>query len=309
MTSEITGIVLRIEKTSIHDGAGLRTVVFLKGCPLNCAWCSTPEGQRGSIEIGFIKQKCDECGICVYTCPEGCFSIGNDGSFAFDLKKCTHCQECLESCLQDAVKCYGQKMTDRQVLEQISRDEIFYFFSGGGVTISGGECLSQPDFVKSILEECRARGIDTTMETSLYATWGSVAKVLPYLNSLYVDIKHADSAVHKELTGVGSELIWQNLKRIDESDLRLPVYIRVPLIPGVNDSDTNLQTILAMVSELKKVRSVEILPYHKLGVSTYGYLGKEYSLKDLQTPSAEYLDERGNFLRSQNTKVPIRISR
>ena len=115
------------------------------------------------------------------------------------------------------------EITSRQVLEQISRDEIFYFFSGGGVTISGGECLTQPDFVKSILEECLTRGIDTTMETSLYATWDSVArKMLPYLNSLYVDIKHADSAVHKELTGVGSELIWQNLKRIDESDLRLP---------------------------------------------------------------------------------------
>ncbi|MFW2365823.1 MAG: glycyl-radical enzyme activating protein [Desulforhopalus sp.] len=309
MTSETKGIVLRIEKTSIHDGTGLRTVVFLKGCPLKCDWCSTPEGQRGSIEIGFIRQKCDECGICIYTCPEGCFFIEDDGTFALDLKKCTHCQECIESCLQGAIQCYGQKMTDRQVLEQISRDEIFYFFSGGGVTISGGECLTQPDFVKSILEECRARGIDTTMETSLFADWDSVAKVLPYLNSLYVDIKHSDSAAHKTITGVGSELIWENLKRIDELDLRVPIYIRVPLIPGVNDSDTNLQTILAMVSELKKVRSVELLPYHKLGVSTYEYMGREYSLKDLQTPSAEYLDERGAFLRSQNAKVPVKITR
>ncbi|MGI9568187.1 MAG: glycyl-radical enzyme activating protein [Desulfobulbia bacterium] len=282
--------------------------MFLKGCPLNCAWCSTPEGQRGSIEIGFIKQKCDECGICVYTCPEGCFSIGNDGTFAFDHKKCTHCQECLESCLQDAVQCYGQKMTDRQVIEQISRDEIFYFFSGGGVTISGGECLTQPDFVKSILEECRARGIDTTMETSLYAPWHSVAKVLPYLNSLYVDIKHSNSAVHKELTGVGTELIWKNLNRIDKLDLRLPLYIRVPLIPGVNDSDTNLRTTLAMVSKLKKARGIELLPYHNLGVSTYEYLGKKYSLKNLWPPSAEYLDERGTFLRTHTTKLPIKLT-
>lgn len=292
----------------MHDGAGLRTVVFLKGCPLNCAWCSTPEGQRSSIEIGFIKEKCDECGICIYTCPEGCFSIAEDGAFAFDLKKCTHCQECIESCLKGAVQSYGRIMTDEQVIEQISRDEIFYFFSGGGVTISGGECLTQPDFVSSILRECRTRGINTTMETSLFAPWDSVAKVLPYLDSLYVDIKHSDSAAHKNFTGVGIELIWENLRRIDELDLRLPIYIRVPLIPGVNDSDTNLQTILAMASKLKKAKSIELLPYHRLGVSTYEFLGKHYSLKNIQTPSADYLRERGTFLRKQKSRLPVKIA-
>ena len=308
MTHQLAGTVLRIEKTSIHDGAGLRTVVFLKGCPLNCAWCSTPEGQNGSIEIGFIKGKCDGCRICVYRCPEGCFSIGEDGTFSADFKKCTHCQECVDLCQQDAFKCFGQTMTDREVLEQISRDEIFYFFSGGGVTISGGECLVQADFVMSILAECRARGIDTSMETSLYATWDAVAKVLPYLNSLYVDIKHSNSATHKELTGVGNELIWKNLRRIDELNLRLPLYFRIPLIPGLNDSDANLKTTLAMVSKLKKARGIELLPYHRLGVSTYEYLGKNYSLNNLQTPSAEYLDERGTFLRTCNARLPIKLT-
>lgn len=304
-----TGIVLRIEKTSIHDGSGLRTVVFLKGCPLRCRWCSTPESQRSSIEIGLLRHKCDGCGLCGDACPEECFATGEDGRFVFEAQKCTQCLECVDSCPTGAIKAYGETMTVSQVLEQISKDEVFYFFSGGGVTISGGECLAQPDFVEPILRECRSRGIDTAIETSLYATWDSIARVLPYLNSLFVDIKNSDSGSHKNFTGVGIEIIWENLRRLDALDLTLPIYVRIPLVPGVNDSDKNLRSILAGVSQLNKVKGIEILPYHRLGVATYEHLGREFSLKNIQTPSQRYLEERETFLKSQGTGIPINISR
>jgi pyruvate formate lyase activating enzyme len=198
-------------------------------------------------------------------------------------------------------------MTDRQVIELISRDEIFYFHSGGGVTISGGECLSQAEFVQSVLKECRARGIDTALETSLYAPWQAISLVVPLLNSLYVDIKHSDSRTHRKLTGAGNERIWENLNRIDELDQQLSVFIRVPLIPGINDSDANLRKTLERVSPLKKVQSIELLPYHRLGMATYADLGREYALKNLHPPSTAYLRERGDFLRSQITSIPVTI--
>ena len=301
-------VVLRVEKTSIHDGAGLRTVVFLKGCPLNCRWCSTPEGQSGAIELGLSRHRCDDCGICVDVCPEGCFSTDIDGSCRLDPHKCTYCLACVEACPHSAVQVYGQEMTDRQVIELISRDEIFYFHSGGGVTISGGECLTQAEFVQSVLKECRTRGINTAMETSLFAPWQAVALVLPHLDALYVDIKHSDSRTHREITGCGNERIWDNLVHIDELDQHIPVVIRIPLIPGINDSDANLRNTLERVSSLKKVRSIELLPYHRLGVATYADLGREYALKDLQPPSPDYLSERKDFLLTRNTTIPVTIA-
>jgi pyruvate formate lyase activating enzyme len=308
MSSPRKAIVLRLEKTSIHDGAGLRTVVFLKGCPLKCSWCSTPEGQSTSIELGLLQDKCDDCGICVDVCPEECLSIDIDGSCRLDLQKCTYCLACVESCPHSAIQVFGQEMTDRQVVELICRDEIFYFHSGGGVTISGGECLTQAEFVHSVLCECRIRGIDTALETSLFAPWESIALVLPHLNALYVDIKHSDSPIHRELTGVGNERIWENLIRIDGLDQKVPICIRIPLIPGINDSNANLQNTLARVATLKNVQTIELLPYHRLGTSTYTKLGRDYTLKHLQPPSADYLKERREFLRSQNTRIPITIA-
>ena len=300
-------VVLRVEKSSIHDGAGLRTVVFLKGCPLNCPWCSTPEGQSGAIELGLITRRCDDCGICVELCPEGCFSIDTEGSCRLDLQQCSYCLTCVAACPHAAVQVYGQEMTDQQVIELISRDEIFYFHSGGGVTISGGECLTQAEFVHNVLKECRTRGIHTALETSLYAPWQAVALVLPHLNALYVDIKHSDSQTHQNLTGVGNERIWENLIQIDDLDQQLPVIIRIPLIPGVNDSDANLRDTLERVSALDKVQSIELLPYHRLGVATYAGLGREYMLENLQPPSSDYLCERRDFLRAQNSSIPVNL--
>ncbi len=254
MDGDIEGVVLRIERSSIHDGPGLRTVVFLKGCPLTCKWCSTPESQQFGVE-----------------------------------------------------KEYGRKMTVAQVIAEISKDEIFFFHSGGGVTISGGECLVQPDFVAEILKECGLRGINTAIETSLFAPWQSVAKILPFLNNLYVDIKHPDANEHKKLVGMDNGVILSNLKKIDESDIPFELHLRIPLVPGVNDTNDTLLAILHMAATLKKLKEIEILPYHRLGVGTYARLGRSYELDDVCTPSWEYIVERAEFLRQQGPRVPVKV--
>ncbi len=193
MARKRDGIILRIERTSIHDGKGLRVVVFLKGCPLSCKWCSTPESQQADIENG-----------------------------------------------------YGRVLTVDQVVEEICKDEIFFFHSGGGVTVSGGECLLQPDFVAGVLEECLRRGINTAIETSLFAPWESVQKALPYLNTIYVDLKHPDGAIHEEFVGVDNSLILTNLEKLDHSNLFFDIHLRIPLIPGINDEDDILLATLSI---------------------------------------------------------------
>jgi pyruvate formate lyase activating enzyme len=159
-----------------------------------------------------------------------------------------------------------------------------------------------------VVKECRTRGIDTAVETSLFAPWQAVALVLPHLNALYVDIKHSDTRTHQEITGLGNERIWENLIHIDELDQQIPVVIRIPLIPGINDSDANLRDTLERVSSLEKAQSIQLLPYHRLGVGSYADLGREYALKDLQPPSPDYLSERRDFLLSQNSPIPVTIA-
>lgn len=306
MAGDIEGVVLRIERSSIHDGEGLRTVVFLKGCPLTCRWCSTPESQRTVVEKGYLSERCVGCGRCVENCSEGALSLV-DGRVMTDNSLCTDCLGCVAACPREARKEYGHIMTVSQVVAEISKDEIFFFHSGGGVTISGGECLLQPDFVAGVLQECRLRGIDTAIETSLFASWQNVEKLLPYLNTLYVDLKHADGGAHKELVGVNNDVILANLKKLDRSDIPFQLHLRIPLIPGINDGDETLLAALSIATELKNLKEIEILPYHRLGVGTYVQLGKTYQLEDVPTPSQKYILERTAFLRKQGVRVPIKV--
>ena len=306
MGAEIEGVILRIERTSIHDGPGLRTVLFLKGCPLSCKWCSTPESQRTELEKGYNAQRCMGCATCVASCPVGAITLTN-GSIETDTNLCTTCFHCADICPHGAQKGYGHIMTVTQAVEEISKDEIFYFHSGGGVTISGGECLSQPDFTAAVLEECCKRGIDTAIETSLMVPWKNIEKSLAFLNTLYVDIKHHDSEKHKELVGVGNESIITNLKKLDQSHLPFRLNLRFPMIPGINDDNETLSAILSIGESLKKVNEIEILPYHRLGVATYSLLGRDYQLESLEAPSEEYLGERLAFIRKQNPSVQLKI--
>ena len=306
MHGEIKGAVLRIERTSIHDGRGLRTVLFLKGCPLNCLWCSTPESLQRELEKGYLSERCKVCGACVTNCPAGALSLSNDAAKT-DLALCQRCFSCVSICPQDAHKEFGRIMTVDQTVAEISKDETFFFHSGGGMTISGGECLLQPDFVAGVLEGCRFRGIDTAMETSLFASWQTVERMLPLLDTIYVDLKHPNSIIHEKLVGMGNELILANLEQLDNSGLSLSLYLTVPLIPGINDADDTLLAVHSIAVSLKKLKEIVVLPYHRLGVGTYAQLDRGYQLQETPAPAAEYIIERVEFLREQRPIVPIKI--
>jgi pyruvate formate lyase activating enzyme len=304
--TEVMGTVLRIERTSIHDGEGLRTVLFLKGCPLKCRWCSTPESQRFGLEKGYAQDRCIGCGICVRSCPEGALSISDDTQKVLtDLSKCKKCFICAAKCPRRAIKQYGSLMSVKEVVGEISKDEIFFFHSGGGVTISGGEPLSQPEFVSEVLRECRALGIHTAIETSFHVPYENMEETLPWLNVLYVDLKHMNKVLHKEWVGHENSLILDNIKKADQSKYPLEIIVRIPMITGMNDTDSNLLAAVEFCKSIKKLKEIELLPYHRLGTETYKYLEMEYLLKDLAPPSQELIFERARFLMELNPGVPV----
>lgn len=248
-----TGRVLRIEKTSIHDGEGLRTVVFLKGCPLRCKWCSTPESQRMEIEKG-----------------------------------------------------YGKDMTVEEVVKEICKDEIFFFHSGGGVTISGGEVLMQADFAKEILISCMEQGIPTAIETSLYSSYDKIRELLPYLTSMYIDFKVADERLHEFYTGVSNKRIKENLVKVD-AEFAGDIHIRIPVIPTVNMSENNMKDTIKFLSNLKHIKDIELLPYHRLGLETYERLERVYELKDVEIPDMEMLKKMAEVIRAEDPEAAVKV--
>lgn len=304
---EVMGSVLRIERTSIHDGQGLRTVLFLKGCPLRCRWCSTPESQWADPQKGYARDRCVGCGTCIQACPEGALSLTNSQKVVTDATKCRNCFTCVAKCPQRAVKKYGGLMSVKEVVREVSKDEVFYFHSGGGVTISGGEPLQQSDFVAQVLKECRELGVNTVLETSLYAQWESIEEVLPWLNVLYVDIKQMDQDLHRQWVGIDNSLILNNIRNIDRSRYPVGIIVRIPMIPEVNDSDENLSRTAEFCKTIKKLKEIELLPYHRLGMETYRNLGIEYQLKDLVPPSQDRILERAEYLGQQNLEVPVGV--
>lgn len=304
----VTGEVLRIEKTSIHDGIGLRTVVFLKGCPLRCVWCSTPESHKFSPEIGYIREKCTLCGKCADICPRGALSV-DDGSksVVIDRNKCSGCLLCASKCPSYAIKGYGRRMSSGEVIREIAKDEVFYYHSGGGVTVSGGEPLEQTEFVREILAGCLERGIHRAIETSFCSAWENIEKLLPLTNLVHVDLKHPDPAVHKKLTGIDGAVVMENIERADVSPYDFELVIRTPLVPGINDSDEAIELSAEFVKKLKKLKFMEFLAYHRMGVETYRYLGMEYPLKEIGTPGAEYMRSKARLFRSI-ADVPVRLN-
>lgn len=256
MRRERKGVVLRIERASIHDGEGLRTVVFLKGCPLSCAWCSTPESQNYDIET-------------------------------------------------TADVSYGRFMTTSEVMAEVEKDEIFYFHSNGGVTISGGEPFAQPDFMRSILEECKDSGINTAVESSLLVPFAEIEPALRFIDCVFADLKFMDGQRHLEYCGHSNDLILENLRRIDRSSWNGELIIRIPLIPGINDDDDQIECSARFCSTLNKLKAVELLPYHRLGVNTYEKLGRCYSLKDIPVPDDVFMSERKEFFERKSDGIVI----
>lgn len=298
----IKGLVYDIQRYSVNDGPGIRTTVFLKGCPLRCLWCANPESQEPFPQLLYSEQLCVRCYRCVDACPTGATIINQDGSIKIERDRCQACGKCVEACLNEARAISGKYMTVNEVLEVVKSDMLFYRNSGGGVTASGGEPTSQPEFVLELFKKCHECGIDTALDTCGYVSWEVLENILEYTDLVLFDIKHMEPGRHRELTAVNNKLILENIAKIARRGT--PVIVRVPLIPMHNDSMENIRTLGKFVSELGLTR-VDLVPYHQLGQSKYKRMGKKYSLEGVKPPSESDVQAIQELLESYKAEVTI----
>lgn len=282
------GTIYKIEKFASTDGPGIRMVMFLKGCPLRCKWCSSPESQKMQPEMVYVCGDCVGCGKCMEVCPKQAISV-QDGALVTDRSKCVNCGECAKVCLPKARRMIGYEVTVEEALHEISKDSIFYFNSGGGVTLSGGEVTAQPQFAKEVLQGCCEVGIHTAIETCALAKWEDMAPMLEYVGRAYVDVKCVDNAKHKELTGVDNTLILENIRKMAQID-GLELVPRVPVIPGYNDAPEDWDKLVDFLQSLDHIYRLELLPYHRYGIHMYRAMDRAYELEEVETPEDDYME-------------------
>jgi pyruvate formate lyase activating enzyme len=305
----LKGIVTHIQRYSIHDGPGIRTVVFFKGCPLSCLWCCNPETQSFKPELEFIKNLCQQCGQCVKICPE---KAVNSELFCpeqakIDHQKCTVCGKCALVCPSGALKIIGEEMEAEAILTLIKKDGAFYRRSGGGVTLSGGEPLFQPDFAIQLLRACHNLNINTAIETCGLAAQNIFEQTLPFTDLFLYDIKNLEPLKHQRLTGASNELILSNLRWLRKKNAH--VILRLPLIPGLNMDKENLQSVSRLVNDLG-IEEVNLMPFHQMGKDKYSHLGRDYQLAEqielrLDEKQKKNLVDFQEYLRSEKVNVVI----
>ena len=295
-----SGIVLNIQHFSTHDGPGMRTNVFLKGCSLRCKWCSNPESIHPKPELSYNLRSCiteKQCGYCIKACPEAAvYVMDSDNKVRINWDLCTNCGKCVEVCPSKALSLMGSEMTVDEVLAEVEQDGGFYRESGGGITLSGGECLLQPDFSAALLEEAHRRGINTAIETACNVPWAFLEKVLPHVDLMQHDHKLTDPERHTQWTGADNVRIKENFRKAYEAFPDVKFIARTPVIPGVNDLDEHIKAVLAFIRPYKNVIDYELLPYHRFGEAKYDYLGRVYTLKDFPALPAETLARLQAFI-------------
>jgi len=308
------GIVFNIQKYSLLDGEGMRSIIFLKGCSLVCNWCADPESQELLPQMGYNASKCltvDECARCRDICPEDALSMGDEGKIQVNHELCTNCLACAQSCPADALHVYGTLFTVEDVIAQAKEDAVFHLRSGGGLTLSGGEPLFQGRFVIALLREARKRRINTSIETSGNVSWNIMDQAAQYLNSVYFDLKVMDPETHKLATGFDNTLITENLIRLTEKYPNLPIRVRTPVIPGINDTTGAIGAIIDFLKQMPNV-TYELLAYHRKGIPKYTYLGRPYPLGETKKLSKDKFAElqafaldrrKKHFNRSDNTPL------
>ncbi|WP_273323510.1 trans-4-hydroxy-L-proline dehydratase activase [Vallitalea guaymasensis] len=295
----MTGTIMNIQKYSVHDGPGIRTTVFLKGCPLKCWWCHNPESQKYKHEIIYFEDRCSACGICEETCSKEAIII-QDSQVIINNDKCNLCGNCTDFCPNNALEYVGRDITVTDLMKEIEKDHVFYEESGGGVTFSGGEPMVQSDFLDKMLRACKEKDIHTAVDTSGYGKWEDFSKILDKVNLFLYDLKLIDNQRHKKYVGTYNEEILDNLRRL--SDAGANIFVRMPIIKGINDDDENISATIDFLSGLR-ILQVNLLPYHKMGMDKYKSLGLQYRLTGTEIPS----DTRMNDIAMKFDKAGIEV--
>ena len=299
---EIDGLVFDIKKYAIHDGPGIRTTVFFKGCPLNCLWCHNPESRQDRAELGFRKNRCIGCGQCAEACPREAISLVENHPVT-DVEKCVLCGRCVDVCIAGAREIIGHRMTVSEVMAEVERDVIFYDQSGGGVTFSGGEPLMQPDFLVALLNRCRELNIHTAVDTSCYAEPDVIKSVAEKTDLFLCDIKHIDNEMHERFTGVGNKLILDNIKLISQAGKK--IVIRVPVIPGFNDDPANIEATGEFAASIAGVGRIDLLPFNRGGIEKSARLTRETNSMQIETPDDDKMSEIADNLSKYVFEVNI----
>ncbi len=300
------GLIFDIRPYSIHDGPGVRTTVFFKGCPLTCRWCCNPESQAGKPELVWVRERCLGCDLCLAACPRDALHPAAAGVKVIDSQRCDRCGQCAERCPGEALNLIGRWRTVDEVLAEVARDALYFEASGGGLTLSGGEPLAQADFAAELLRRYKheEKGAHTAVETCGFVEWPVLAQVAAHVDLFLYDIKHMDPAEHLRLTGRDNRLILDNARRLAHAGRAL--VIRVPLIAGFNDSREALEAIAGFIrSSLPGVHRIDLLPYHRLGEPKYRRLGKDYALKGEPALTSEQVAQARETLEAQGIEVAV----
>lgn len=296
------GLVFSIQRYSIQDGPGIRTTVFLKGCPLYCRWCANPESQNPFPEIMLRAQKCQACGKCVESCEKGAVAI-TDGAASIDRSLCDRCMDCVAVCPSGTLEVTGTLMRLEDVVEEAGRDRLFYKNSGGGVTLSGGEPLAQPEFAFNFLKECKARSLSTALDTSGYVKWEILDRVLAHTDLVLFDVKHLDPELHFQETRVRNGLIWENLEKIVQTG-RSAVWVRIPVIAGFNDSEDHARHLAERLKKMP-VEKISLLHFHEYGKPKYSFLERDYPCSGMAAVEEEKINRLKEILENGGSSVTI----
>ncbi len=294
--------LLRLQKFCIHDGPGIRTTVFFKGCPLRCRWCHNPESMLPERVLMFNERLCTRCGLCATRCPNGVHSLDGD-VHEVDHARCTGCGECLKVCMAEALSLHGRETSIAALMAQIRQDRDYYQASGGGVTLSGGEPLYQPEAARALAEACHAEGFNVYLDTSGYASEDVFSQVAAAVDGFLYDIKLLDPQLHRGYTGVDNTPILANFRRALASGK--PVRMRVILIPGLTDTPENLAGLVALAKDYRFAGPVDLMPFHRLGSGKYHHLGSSYDMDSFEPPTKQRLAEVIALLEAQGIQATI----
>lgn len=302
MISSNTAVIYDIKKYAVHDGPGIRTTIFFKGCPLSCRWCHNPEGMQSGQQILYFPHRCISCGECIQVCPEGALHLTGQGVLT-DGGRCRKCGACCRQCPALAREAVARYETVNSLVAVIEKDMAFYENSGGGVTFSGGEPLLQWQALEKLLRECRRKQIHTAVDTSGYAPWERIQGIAPFTDLFLYDLKMMDNRLHRRFTGVSNEGILSNLKKLARSGAN--IVVRIPLIPGINNTYEALSSAGRFIANLGTIPSVELLPYHDYQISKYERLGMTYGAASVLIPTPEALSRAAGILEALGVTVGI----